>query len=818
MEADTLEGSLSVPSVTTIADAERMLEQTMSLEGRQKYQRSVRKAQERGRESTTPPGRFLLREAIPRFASHLRQWLSIAKRRPGYNHSAVAQLAGFRPELVGLIALRVVVDKLSQRLSYATLVQHLGRHLEAEQRFRVFKREHAPIFRQAFLGLKHANPQHTVKVLRARMKSLPSSWKAWKRDDRLHVGVICLDLIEKSTGLIAIRTYRPSQNPRKVHKEVVATDETLRWLESSHEYHLGLLPALQPMLCPPVPWQDVRTGGYLTGLIHQKTLVKTRSRAGLEAVSQEACPDVYAAVNRMQATEWRVNRRVLEVLDHFWSSGLQVAGMPSRDDEPLPEKPHDIAENEDARKEFRRAAARVHERNVSVRSTRVQYARTITLAREYGTRTFWFPHSLDFRGRVYPIPYFLQPQGPSYARGLLEFARGSQVTPQAAAYLAVHGANVAGHDKVSLADRVRWVEDHAAEIQAVAADPYARRSFWEAADKPWEFLAFCFEWSEYLQNPDTFESRLPVAMDGSNNGLQIYALLARDAVGGAATNCRSSTWEDRPEDLYQRVADRTWRTLGDLSDPAAEEGSPGHYANKWLRYLPHLPRGAVKRAVMTLPYGCTRYSANTYIQEWIRDQNLEPQPTYGEGWWLSGQVWSAIHEEIGLAKKSMDWLQQVAALCVEAGQAICWTAPSGFPVRQAYTKHKSMKVRTVLGDKMTYTRKRRDLDIMSLRENVNGIAPNYIHSLDAAALMLTVARLPEVKSWSMVHDSYGVPAAQAELVADTLREVYASMFSGNLLEDLKGQVEEKTGLTLPPCPERGSLDPNEVRESLYFFS
>jgi DNA-directed RNA polymerase, mitochondrial len=66
------------------------------------------------------------------------------------------------------------------------------------------------------------------------------------------------------------------------------------------------------------------------------------------------------------------------------------------------------------------------------------------------------------------------------------------------------------------------------------------------AEDPWQFLAACFEVSDAFQSPDptAYESRLPVQMDGSCNGLQHYAALGRDKEGGMAVNLRPA---DQPQ-------------------------------------------------------------------------------------------------------------------------------------------------------------------------------------------------------------------------------------------------------------------------------
>lgn len=49
-------------------------------------------------------------------------------------------------------------------------------------------------------------------------------------------------------------------------------------------------------------------------------------------------------------------------------------------------------------------------------------------------------------------------------------------------------------------------------------------------------------------NPASYLSHLPVHMDGSCNGLQHYAALGRDEIGGKAVNLMPS---DKPQDVYK---------------------------------------------------------------------------------------------------------------------------------------------------------------------------------------------------------------------------------------------------------------------------
>lgn len=63
---------------------------------------------------------------------------------------------------------------------------------------------------------------------------------------------------------------------------------------------------------------------------------------------------------------------------------------------------------------------------------------------------------LDFRGRMYAMPSFLNPQGNDPAKALLTFVRGKRLGATGWRWLHIHIANVWGEDKVSLDARFQW--------------------------------------------------------------------------------------------------------------------------------------------------------------------------------------------------------------------------------------------------------------------------------------------------------------------------------------------------------------------------
>lgn len=172
-------------------------------------------------------------------------------------------------------------------------------------------------------------------------------------------------------------------------------------------------------------------------------------------------------------------------------------------------------------------------------------------------KNLYFPHNMDFRGRVYPVPPHFNHMSSDFARGVLQFGEAVQLGQRGEFWLKVHLANLMGRDKLSFDDRVAYIDDNVNDVLAAGSDPFSDKGrFWVKADKPFQAQAVCRELSSVWMSPQhsrhLFESRVPVHQDGSCNGLQHYAALGRDEDGARAVNLLN-TDEDKPADVYSRV-------------------------------------------------------------------------------------------------------------------------------------------------------------------------------------------------------------------------------------------------------------------------
>lgn len=814
--------------------------------GAERQKMKVERAKAFGRETTVASGRYLMRESISKFSEWLDAWKARAKVTPGPNHSSISLLELFSSDVVSFIVAQAVIDGISTTRTHHSICFSIGRRLEDERKYDLFSASDKGMW-EAML--------RTAKKIKSyeQFRKTVDEWRAkcgcdavcWTSKEKLSLGQVLLFGFIQSTGMI--EEVNTTLNG-KTKKNIQATPETLRWLTKSNAYHEALFPYYLPTVIPPAPWRGLRGGGYHSDLVINPPLIRLKWSSGVSLESLEGADlsEVLPAVNAVQDSAWTVNVPVFEVMKHFYSLGTEVAGLPTTQDMPFPEKP-DVAKDTEEWTDYRRACGRTNSINKKYRAARLQLTRSFFVANRFADKDFWFPFFLDSRGRFYPVPMSspLQPQGPKYARALLTFSEGKPITTKAQAdTLAIHGANVWGEDKVPFGERVSWVSKNSPNIRSVYEDPISC-TWWTGADDEWGFLAFCLEWGAFLEHGYGYMSSLPVAADGSNNGLQIYSLLMRDPIGAGSTNCIPS---DTPKDIYQDVADLTTQDLIGM----LQSDEVHHYplrrtekeagmvktsetykslAAKWLSFCSGaVPRKATKRPVMTLPYGLKRFSALQYVAAWYREMKAEGwESPWGDSdaylpcLWFGNLIWDNIEGHVIEARKAMDWLRDVASTLAENNVIARWTAPSGFPVTQAYPRMAGAKIRNKVGDTMRVMRYRKVDDGMVMQSTTmqNGLPPNFVHSLDAACTVKTINRGVEegISSFAMIHDSYATVAADAPALQRITREVYADVFSENLLEDLRVELQAllPADVILPNPPPQGSLDPSCVINSLYFF-
>lgn len=844
-----------------LLERELVLESEMIGLGNNRMWASVLKAREHMAESRTKPGVYHLvpgeesrtgyahrimagdgegAGALELFTKDLTAFLKESKGRPGRKHSLIPVLEQFNdPAIIAFIALQVALDSITTHKKLTNVAVLVGRSLEDELRFTKFETENKAFWNKLRDDLSRREPNLKRRratliheMIKGAKKQRALRWKSWTKEDQLIIGLKVLDLLEKSTGLI--RTYMVRER-KKTIKKICATVDTLAWIAAYMERGGIMAPAYLPTLMPPRRWKSPSGGGYYMQGMKPLKLVKVYEERGNNylqelALMPKQMRHTYAALNSVQSTPWKINTGILAVLEQAAASSLEIGKAPmmlgakmKEDQEvkmPLPLKPDDIKTNDEARMLWRRAAARVYAARVKQISRSLQHTQLLSLANKFkDEEAIYFPMQLDFRGRMYAVPSTLNPQGSDPAKALLTFARGKKLGTSGWRWLHIHTANMWGEDKISLDAREEWTVSNYHWIVDSVKAPFDYRE-WMNADKPWQFLAACMELVAAVEGGDyeSYISHLPVTVDGTCNGLQHFSAMLLDEAGAAAVNLKPS---EVPQDIYQTVADRVRVRLTNL---VRTNGEGSEMAAEWLRW--GFDRKATKRAVMIVPYSGTEYAAKEYTIDYIQDRKDCPfddpfQPAY----FFARHVWAAIAETIVSARLVMNWLRKAGRAVSHKGAPVIWTTPTGLPVKQDYRDMEQYQVHTHIGTGVQYwpvlVRETRRMNHRSMEQ---GIAPNFVHSLDASCLMLTVNRAVDegIQNFAMVHDSYGVLAADMEQLYVGLRQAFVDIYQNDVMTDFfksaTSCLSDKELEAIPAQPPKGKFQLELVKESKYFFA
>lgn len=796
--------------------------------GVERYRSSVEVSKSKSRESKESYGRSLLAYSVDKVSGSLKDFLQEAySGKAGRLNASATLLSMIDADKAAYLSLKFGIDGVSTRQKMTKVAMQIGSAIEDEVKFAIFEDQAKGWFKKIQQEVcKRTADRHYRRyaIIHTMNKKAMIEYRVWSPTEQLHVGTKMLDIIVAATGLFEVQTQTVGRKQRNIY--LVPTEKTLEWIEQFNARGELLSPSFMPMVVPPKPWTGITKGGYLNELARPLPLIKTHNKAYLEEMEHEEMPLVYQTQNVCQETAWGINKTVLEVMEYAAGHGYEWGDLPPLAGIPVPSCPlpsnltKDTMDEEQKRifTDWKRAASKVHQMNAKNVSKRVQFLRTMNMAKRFAAydTPIHFVYQRDFRGRIYIVNPFLNFQSASFAKGLLEFANPMAIwNEEQANYMRVHGANTWGNDKVSFDERVEFIKSLDEEIKLWASDPITHRG-WLDADSPWEFLSFALEYAGFLNEGFGFQSRLIVCVDGSNNGLQHLSAMLRDTIGGAATNLIPS---EKPADVYKDVITLAMQMV---------EKDDTDLSKQWLAF--GADRKCSKRPVMTRSYGSTRFSCREYVEDYIMERVAKgDEAPWGDAHFnasmhLTQFLWAAMDETIVAAKEVMDWIQSIARLYAKENLPMTWRCPNGFVVSQMYPEMTARRITTYIDNSLIKpVVNEADYSKVDSRRMANGAAPNVVHSLDAAALDMTVNNMVKALGQhvdlAFVHDSYGCHAANMPIMADALRNAFVEMYrDNNMLDYIYKEAVTLFGDKTPMPPVMGDLDIEQVRESKYFFA
>ncbi|CAH9103710.1 unnamed protein product [Cuscuta europaea] len=571
-----------------------------------------------------------------------------------------------------------------------------------------------------------------------------------------------------------------------------------------------------PMVIPPKDWTGYDKGAYLflPSYIMRTHGAKQQSDT-VKRVPRTQLAQVFQALNTLGNTKWRVNKRILGVVDRIWTNGGGLADLVDREDIPLPEKPD--TEDEAEIKKWKWKVRNMKKQNSERHSQRCDIELKLAVARKLRDEEgFYYPHNIDFRGRAYPMHPYLNHLGSDLCRGILEFAEARPLGKSGLRWLKIHLANVygGGIDKLSYEGRVAFTENHVEDIFDCADRPLEGKQWWLGAEDPFQCLATCINLTEALRSPspETYLSHMPVHQDGSCNGLQHYAALGRDKLGAAAVNLVGG---DKPADVYSGIAARV---LDIMKSDAAKDPASDQNVMLARRLIDQVDRKLVKQTVMTSVYGVTYVGAREQIKRRLKERGVieDNNELFSASCYVAITTLTALGEMFEAARGIMSWLGDCAKIIARENHPVQWTTPLGLPVVQPYRKVGRHLIRTSL---QILTLKRETDKVMVQRQKT-AFPPNFVHSLDGSHMMMTAIACKEGGlNFAGVHDSYWTHARDVDQMNRILREKFVELYEKPILENLLESFQQSfPKLQFPPLPERGDFDLREVLDSPYFFN
>lgn len=720
---------------------------------------------------------------------------------------------------------------MSRPTKLTALAARIGEALEDELRWHRWEKINK---RQAEEVRKRVNQSRSPHQRRAALAGFARRWErkalaeAWTKHRTVGIGIRFIDYLVQLGVFEMTKIASRSMVKKSAAHAVRLTVQAAEWAKDMGDFLAVSRPLAWPLVIPPVPWTGTSGGGFhfREGIFHPSMPMALRPlnlvrRAGKEQramLDKADLSTVYAGINAAQATAWRINPRVYAVMRKLMERGTDAPGITALDPKEVPGR---LSDEEAANKErliaHKNEIRKVKTANAKMISKRFAQHRIFSTAERFVSYpAIYFAYNLDFRGRVYACSDDLSPQGNDLQRGLLEFAEGDPLDTEGLRWLRVHLANTYGVDKVSFEDRVAWSMANYDMILACAADPLEHED-WHAADQPWQFLAACFAYADYIEKGLGAACRVPVMLDGSCSGIQHYAALLRDEEAGRAVNLVPG---NKPGDLYRDVSNRVMELLRESTAPFSQE---------WLTW--GIDRKITKRSVMVLPYGGTFLSNLDYVRDAVRDQ-VESR---GVPSWLTEDneqeayvalakvVWAAMHDLVKGPIEGMKYVRRVVKIWAREAptKKLHWTSPCGFPVVSDYgtVKMDASRVEGQVGGEALTVRPVEFTEEINWSRVETSAAPNFVHSLDASHLLLSLKRasVEGITQLATVHDAFGTTPTKTAAFARILAEEFAKLYIADPFTCLQAPL--KTMDVEPPeVPPRGSLSVEAIAGSPYLFA
>jgi len=553
-----------------------------------------------------------------------------------------------------------------------------------------------------------------------------------------------------------------------------------------------------PMTSPPIPWR-IEDGVALGGYEHfQLKLV----RAASKNVDYSKFSDrILDSINYIQDTAWEVNKPLYyavkndlvvprkedfmktdypESKDCMWEIDIKD------DSSSLTKKEKDAITKERAIYKNKIALYKAEEGDFETAIGKYRAVKlALSICEKYmDEEVIYFPHSYDFRGRVYPLPIGLSPQGSDAVKSLIMYKEGEVLNRDGAEWGFAYLASLYGDDKLDFKERV----DRGMEL--INAD-------YKEADEPYQFLAHQLELQKVVADPN-LEFKGRIHLDACNSGSQFTSAITGDLNGCLATNVIPTVEDGKTirKDAYLLVAEKalalTERMIKKEKDHKTKE------TLKFLRgLLKDNGRKICKVPVMVSNYGGTTGGRTEILWNMFRELGVERK-------WIKRSIAALFSKIIGdsivgvlQGGKAFElYIHKMNNIVAKNNKPIEWTTSDGFHVVHVkYKENQKKQVTCMLPNarKQTNIFKKSYSDQVSPQKMKSAISPNYIHSLDAELLRRVALRMrdEDIKNTDWIHDSFGCHPNNIDLLLEITKEEFKELAQRDPLKVLDSELNSQ---------------------------
>lgn len=588
----------------------------------------------------------------------------------------------------------------------------------------------------------------------------------------------------------------------------------------------------EPMIEKPVDWVynegEGIIGGYKT---YQYELIRFRGEVDYTKYSDK----IFKTVNAIQSVPWRVNKELIKIISKelvFPNVEDYVKVEYPTIDENIWTIDEETLTEEEKKKNYLLKQTyfkevEIYRAEKSDFESEVGKYRAIKLAlniaelyQDYDE--IYFPHSYDFRGRIYPIPVGLSPQGSDSVKAMIEYKKGQVLNESGIKWAYAYLASLFGDDKLPFEERV-------------CRGKVLMDEDWKLAEEPYQFLSHQLELKKFEEDPN-YEFKGRVHLDACNSGSQFTSAMTNDIDGCRATNVIPTTVDGKQsrQDAYILVGEKSLAiTNSSLNKQNPERKEELEFFRDLLQ---EKGRKVCKTPVMVSNYGGTEGGRSELVWDTLRELKVDRQfITKQNAALFSKIIGQSIVGVLHGGKAFETYIHQMSAVLTKVNQPTTWTTSDGFHVVHIKKKEgQGTQVSCLLpgSRKVTTLLKKRYLNEISARKMKSAISPNFVHSLDAELLRRVLLKTVEegIMETDWIHDSFGCLPNHVDRLLELTKIEFIDLMESKPLEMLDKELRQQVELTKAntklldkikiPNLAKGNkkFDLKQVLESEWFFS